>query len=280
MGLFSGIAKGMREEALMRAKASRKVQKMLAKGTDPNCHDKEGWTPLLFQANAFPLNSSISITGSMTAYNPLSGENKYPNELAELDSKAREQMVRQLLEAGADLYHEADEHLCPLVLAAYRNERRVMRVFVEQPAESAKAQNQRLAALSLAAGLGHTDIVRALLDAGTPPQPDQNRCAAVGMLQRGIPTHVAKGNMFEMKDLLGRVKDLRCAAKTSGAVIWNWTPLHRAVFVGDSESVTALLEAGAEVNRIGEDGNTALQIAEAGEKAEIAEQLRAAGATG
>src|SRR3954447_23099508 len=97
---------------------------------------------------------------------------------------------------------------------------------------------------------GHTDVVDALIDAGS--EIDVFAAAA-----------------------LGRADDLRrtLTPATVNAVAYDgWTPLHLAAFFGHLENARLLLEAGADVGAVSAHGmgNTPLHAATAGRHSEIA----------
>jgi ankyrin repeat protein len=57
-----------------------------------------------------------------------------------------------------------------------------------------------------------------------------------------------------------------------------WTPLHAAARNGDEEIVDMLLLRGADPTRAGDDGHTAIDLAEVNGHAAIARRLRTAAA--
>lgn len=98
---------------------------------------------------------------------------------------------------------------------------------------------------------GHHDVIAVLLDAGA--EVDVFAAAATG-----------------------RVEDLRRLVNAPGAVSSfaydGWTPLHLAAFFGHIEAARILLDAGADVHVVSQNGltNTPLHAATAGKHSEVA----------
>jgi len=249
MGLFSGLKKSFAESQLLETVDEKQIRSLLEKGVDPNCQDKKGWTPLLKKLNV----------------NPLSKPKVEPSGLARL-----------LIDGGADIYHENGEHICAFVVTAFRDEPKTMKVLLEGPADTPKKANHRAAALSLASGMSHLEIVNLLLEAGTPANQNDGQTEIMELLLHGIPaelvTSLVEGTRFMEKTKDGRSLINMCR--------WQWPPLHRAVFAGHAETVKALLDAGANPNFVASDGKTPMGVlTEYTPDEAVRELLTAAGAT-
>jgi ankyrin repeat protein len=122
-----------------------------------------------------------------------------------------------------------------------------------------------------AAAFGRVDALRAILDADVA---QANARSPDGF----TPLHLAcfSGGAAATRLLVERGADLE---RVSEAEVVQVRPLGTAAFSGDLESARILLDAGADANGEGAGGSTPLQAAEANGFTELANLLRAHGAS-
>jgi ankyrin repeat protein len=130
----------------------------------------------------------------------------------------------------------------------------------------AATDNDHYTALHLAAGMGHEEVVRALLDRGAPISAvDEN-----GEQPLHLASHLGHTAIVEL--LLASGADAN-AASNSG-----YTPLHMAAEQGQVEALRVLLGAGADVAAATEQGTTPLHWAAFHDRVEVAAVLLRHGA--
>ena len=161
------------------------------------------------------------------------------------------EVVRLLLEAGADTEKRADDGVTPLHVAASRGNRDVARLLLQWGAEKEKlTQHCGVTPLHAAAASGNLEVVRLLLEWGA----DIEKNAATG----STPLHWASGN--------GRLETVRFllelgAEKETIEGDDSRTALHWASDYGHLEVVRLLLESGANKEKLTKSGFSAMDLA-------------------
>ena len=178
--------------------------------------------------------------------------------------------VRALLESNVDVDSAETDGTTALHWAAYKGHVETARLLLGAGADVHAANRYGVTPLALAAGRGSTAIVEALLDAGADPNTTLPEGETVLM------TAARTGNVDVLRLLLARGADLRARESWRGqtALHWaaaedhpaalhtlielgadvderssaGWSALLYAVRAGKADAVSALLEAGADVN--------------------------------
>jgi ankyrin repeat protein len=256
------------QTALMWAVADQQaeaVRLLLARGADVRARSKSGFTPLLFAAQ-----------------------------------QGNIETARLLIEAGADVNEAAPDGMTPLLIATASGHGPLAIFLLDQHADPKVANDRGYTALHYtASNRGLLDLIKALLSHGTDPNARLTRgetgatplflAAAAGnvpamrtLLEGGadprIPTKenttalmVAAGvGRFESrseaqdKNALEAVKVALEAGIDVNAVGENqWTALHGAAYTGSDAIIQVLVEHGAQLDLKDGFGQTPLSIAEA-----------------
>ena len=168
--------------------------------------------------------------------------------------------VRALLEGGAntEVKHEGRY---PIHLAAGLGDTETVRALISAGAKAEAKADHGLTPVHAAAGNGHADTVNALIDAGA---------YAEGV----TPLHLAAWSGFidRFRAMISDGADIN--AKTEHGL----TPLHGAAVQGHINVVSAMVSDGADVNAKTEHGLTPLHLAAAGLHADAVYALIDAGA--
>ncbi|KAJ5935976.1 hypothetical protein N7454_005274 [Penicillium verhagenii] len=146
------------------------------------------------------------------------------------------EVVRLLLEKGAELESNDDSRRTPLLWAARNGHKEVVRLLLEKGAELESNDDSRRTPLLWAARNGHKAVVRLLLEKGA--ELDSKDC------QGRIPLSWAASNGHEavVRVLLEKGAELECKNNVGGQ-----TPLSWAASRGHKAVVRLLLEKGAEL---------------------------------
>ena len=158
-------------------------------------------------------------------------------------------MVRCLLEAGADKDRPDHEGFTPLMLASAHGHLWIARMLLEAGAAKDCCNHAGLTALMLASKHGHAEISRVLQEVGA----DKNRRDNAGMT--ALMFAAASGH-FEVASLLlefGAEKDCWCLAGKTALIL--------ASRHGHAEIARLLLESGAHTDCWDQNGMTALMLA-------------------
>ena len=175
-------------------------------------------------------------------------------------------VMRLLLEAGADKNAATQNGHTALHLAGLYGHLNAVQMLLV--ADKNAATQNGYTALHYAAGGGHLDVVRLLLEAGA----DREKASADGT----TALHFAVYNRHcEVVRLL-----LESGANKDAAAKDGTTALHLAAEDGSLDVVRLLLQAGADKNAAKEDGATALRIATRFDHLHVCELLQQAGAEG
>ena len=165
--------------------------------------------------------------------------------------------LRRLAQAGADLNSRDDNGRTPLHVAAFQGNGAAARVLIALGADPALLDNQRYDAVTIAAVRDDVPTLKALLAAGASAK---------------LVTSVYDGTALIAAAHLGHdaiVRELiRAGAPLDHVNNLGWTALIEAVVLGDgghrhTQTVRALLEAGADPRISDRNGATPLQLAQA-----------------
>ena len=162
------------------------------------------------------------------------------------------EVMKLLIEGGADVDVEGTNKYGLLFTACRSGKSEVVRLLVEAGSGSGTAKDGGVWANGLrrAAGRGHVDVVRLLVDTGVEVEcVDGDGKTALCSASRG-----------------GRVDVVRALVGEGGADVnkagrGGWTPLMWASLEGKEDAVRVLLELGADVGVREDEGETALDVA-------------------
>ena len=160
-------------------------------------------------------------------------------------------VVKVLIDAGADIEVKDDNGCSPLLLASKDGSLATVRMLVKAGADVSGTDNERETCLTLAAYFGHTETVRHLL---CLPEVDVNQSCNSGFTSLHLGVIQTHPDVVEV--LVNAGADVE--AKYDGV---GRTPLHCACEVGEREIVKMLLEAGADVCATDNDGDRCLALA-------------------
>ena len=151
------------------------------------------------------------------------------------------EVVRMLLEAGADMNAENQDRSTALMFAAHNGHLEVVQVLLEAGADKNAAKQDGATALMLAAEDGHLEVVQLLLEAGA----DKNAATQDGTTALML---AARDGHFEVVRML-----LEAGAETNAATQDGETALMAAARDGHLEVVQVLLKAGADKSAATQD---------------------------
>ena len=104
----------------------------------------------------------------------------------EILRKNKVEVVKMLLENGADIHKAAFGEVTPLYIASENGHKEVVEVLLKHGADINRAQSQGATALSIASQKGHKEVVKALLDLGADP--------TLATIEGTTPLQTAKDN--------------------------------------------------------------------------------------
>jgi len=182
--------------------------------------------------------------------------------------KGHMDVVRMLVERGADVSAQAEDGTTPLHLASLYGHVDVARMLVERGADVSAQKKDGTTPLHWASWNGHVDVARMLVERG----------ADVSAQKKGgtTPLHCASlyGHVDVARMLVERGADVS-AQKKDGR-----TPLHWASLYGHVDVARMLVERGADVSAQAEDGTTPLHWALSEGHVDVARMLVECGADG
>lgn len=176
-------------------------------------------------------------------------------------------LIKPLVEAGADPLARDRYGLTPLDLAlAYKNEN-VISAFLHQAQSMPPLESEAENAMQSATLRGHTAIAKLLIDGGF----DINRPTTSGSTY--LNDAALKGYLKLVQLLLDHGAKIESRNPTGG------TPLHDAALGGNAEVITLLLNRGARIDAIDRDANaTPLMLAASMGRAKAVDTLLQRGA--
>ena len=148
------------------------------------------------------------------------------------------EVVRCLLEAGADITHKDKIHdFTPLMLAAFRGQTEIARLLIDKGAELNVQDKFRDRPLLIATSKGHSGVAQLLIEKG----------AEVNITNSGEYTPLIYGSYYcdlnVVKLLVKKGANIEARSK------YGHFPLYMAVARGDSEIVRYLVANGADINK-------------------------------
>jgi len=163
------------------------------------------------------------------------------------------EIVKSLLVAGARIDEKTHEGWTPLGLACRDTDSNLetIRFLMSKGADIEAAAKDGWRPLHSAAKYGHFHFVKELLAAGANLHGETNE----GLTPLGLACRETDSDLEIISFLISKEADVE-AANGDG-----WRPLHFASKFGQPECVRLLLEAGANVNAITNEGFTAIEIA-------------------
>ena len=186
--------------------------------------------------------------------------------------KGNERAVRREIASGADVNMRDGRGRTPLMLAAYRRNVAIARVLVEAGADLNALENQRYDVLTISAVLDDVAMLKFALGAGA---------------NAGLITSPYEGTALIAAAHLGHVEVVKTLI-AAGAPLdhvnnLGWTALIESIVLGDGGAdhlavLSALIEAGANVNLADASGITPLTLAQRRGYSEMVSVLEQAGA--
>ncbi|KAJ7269766.1 ankyrin repeat-containing domain protein [Mycena rebaudengoi] len=170
-------------------------------------------------------------------------------------------MVRLLLEKGANIDLNDDEHATALHIASRKGHVEIVRLLLERGAGVNIYDSQDETALYMAAEAGHVEVVRLLLERGA----DVN--ARAEQTSSALQAAASSGNIEVVRLLLEKGADINAQGGRYGSA------LHGASSYENIELVRFLLQNGADINAYDDHFGNALQEASLRGQTEIVRLL-------
>ena len=182
-------------------------------------------------------------------------------------ARGRSDVVKQLLDRGADPNAKDVSGVPPLMYAAIYGHPDVVTMLLDHGAEVNATATGGVTAFGLAAAMGHASVLDVLLDYGAEINAKVQEGGVTALMAAVDSTHTDAVKVL-----------LRRGANPNAATSDGRTPLHDAAAQGNAEIVGLLLENGADPNIAGGEWETALITAVVNPHAEIVTMLLEAGA--
>jgi ankyrin repeat protein len=180
------------------------------------------------------------------------GVYKESTPLHQASDKGHVEVVRVLLEHGADVTAQNEDELTPLHRASRSGREEIVRVLLEHGADPAARDKNRMTPLHWASARGHVEVARILLE--------RSEDAEARDKDGRTPLHYAafEGRVDIARILLKHGVDATVQDKDGR------TPLHRSSSEGHLEVTRLLLKHGVDATATDNDGRTVLHRASIG----------------
>jgi uncharacterized protein len=236
------------------------VRALLKQRVDVNVSEGDGATALHWAAYVDDLETADLLIKAGARVNAANDLGVTPLALAGANGNAA--LLEKLLLAGANPDAASEVGVTPLMEAARVGSAASVRTLLSHEANvNARDRDRDQTALMWAVSQRHPDVVRALLEGGADVQARTRPRTYRIMLDQG-PKRVVKTSKQD----------------ATSADLGGNTALLFAAQVGDAESASLLLKAGAKVNDASGEGNSALVIAALSDQPEVAAVLIDSGA--
>ncbi|MFC2162030.1 ankyrin repeat domain-containing protein, partial [Acidobacteriota bacterium] len=166
------------------------------------------------------------------------------------------EIVRFLIQKGADLNSFNSSRRNPVLMAGYNGHQDVVKFLLESGAIFNYVDDRGYSPLRWAAVRGNKDVVELFVSSGAKISiHEAAACGHIGFIDKGLSAG---------EDINGLNQDGR-------------TPLHQTVYSGNLETIEYLIKKGADVNAKSSNNETPLDLAVESERQEIADVLRSNG---
>jgi ankyrin repeat protein len=237
------------------------LKALLDQGVSPNALAPRDITPLMYAAE---VGSADAMRMLLQRGAEVNLQNAF-GSTALMWSVADGGKVRLLLDHGADVNQIAKSGRTALIAATFANPSvDVVRLLLAKGADAAVMDRFKVTPLYGAAFANDTAAIRALVEAGAAIDTADTRYGLTPLMNvagnrnpEGVKILLAKGARVNAK---AKMEDLP-KIQTGTVEFGGWTALLMAAPFGPPEAVTALLDAGAEVNAQDYRGFTPLMLA-------------------
>ena len=233
------------------------IKVLLDNGADINLETEKGWTPLCFAVSNVESSRVIDITRALLGRgakpNHKVKSEAAPLHFAVISKSASCELVKLLIDFGADPNIQGERQLTPLHDAANQGRVDIVKLLLEHKADVHLTNNSKKTALhySISSPSSDHEIVKTLLDAGC------NVHALDDWQQNALTLAAARGSVEIVKLLIEAGVDVN--AEDSAGL----TPLH-CLFKSTSEDVPEvcklLVDNGASVNKADGIGLSPLHV--------------------
>jgi ankyrin repeat protein len=192
------------------------------------------------------------------------------------------EMVKTLIEHGADIHKADNEGVTPILCAAYNNNLEMVKTLIEHRADIHKADDEGVTPILCAAYKGNLEIVQLLIEHGADiNQADDEGitpilCAAYNNNIKMVQLLIEHGADINQADDEGDTPILIATDKNNPEIVKlllehgadinqaddeDWTPILIATDNNNLEMVKLLLGHGADIHKSDDEGDTPILIA-------------------